>query len=201
MITDLELTTRDRQRARAEALLEHWDGLRARNTDTPKWVMTLALQLELWVGTELREDNVHYEITYDYPPADAQRTARATHVETDALSSTALYIRALTDSFFVAVDVSKPSGQPEPATVSMSLIPRSQLTSLAVEEVPVEDPRPNPIQLVLTYANGESFTLPRRDGSLGQWRSGEETAVLRALQKDLWLPPLVAGRAVFPFHS
>lgn len=50
-----EASIRDRQRARAKGLLERWDSL-AEIADPPEWLMSLALQLELWVGDELGVD-------------------------------------------------------------------------------------------------------------------------------------------------
>jgi|SRR6478735_5824219 len=192
---------RSRQHALADALLERWDGLLGQFHGTPDWLLSLARQLDIWVGDELSGENVYYEVTYDRPPVDAVPADATRPLEPTALNSPNLYIRAITSNFFLAVDVSKPVGEAEATEISVFLRPRSHLMSLEVEEVPDSAPQQNLVRLSLTYLGGENFLLPRRDDALGKWKPGDETDVFRELRRDLWTPAVAAGQAVFPFNT
>lgn len=195
-------SARSRQHALANALLERWDGLLRQFDGTPDWVLSLARQLDMWVGDELSGDNVYYEVTYDRPPVDARPEDTARTLEPTALNSPNLYIRAITSNSFLAVDVSKPVGEAEPTEISVFLRPRSHLMSLEVEDPPDDSaPQQSLVRLSLTYLGGENFLLPRRDDALGRWRPGDETDVFRELRRDLWTPAVEAGQAVFPFNT
>lgn len=193
-----EPSRKDRSYALIERLLDAWDGLRPRQTDTPKWVARLAFQLDLWVGDEL-DHTLYQEIGYDHPPTEAHEAA-GKMLDSNALNSSSLYLRAISTNFFVAVDVQKASGQNATVEVAVFLAPRSHLASLEVEEIDVHGLGPDTTQLTLRYAGRESaFVLPRNEDPLNFWEEGEDTKVFRALRDDLWAEAGASGSPVLPY--
>ncbi|MGA0567337.1 hypothetical protein ACO2Q7_08405 [Rathayibacter sp. KR2-224] len=137
-------TLQGRQRARADWLAEKWDEIRPQYRDDPDWLRQLATQLELWVGDELGEP-LYLEVSYGPVPDEAAGESGAS-VPWNALNSDTLYLRALTKTQFVAVDVRKASGQVAVASVSLVVVPRSHLESLQAEDMTSMGPRPDTIR-------------------------------------------------------
>ncbi|MDF2561558.1 MAG: hypothetical protein K0R99_3004 [Microbacterium sp.] len=194
-------TLRSRRFARTEWLEEKWDEIRPNLQDDPDWLRQLATQLELWVGDEL-DDPLYLEVSYGPVPDDAVSES-STLLLWNALNSDTLYLRALTKSHFVAVDVQKASGQVAEATVSVVLVPRSHLESLQAVDLAVGDSRPDTVRLTLHYSNtSQSFQIPHSDdySVLSNWRTRDDLRVFSSLRDDLRTEAVAAGKPVIDIH-
>ena len=190
-------TFRSRRVARADWLAEKWDAIRSQYQDDPDWLRQLATQLELWVGDEL-DDPMYLEVSYGPVPEEAASES-GTFVPRNALTSDTLYLRALTETQFVAVDVRKDSGQVAVASVLVVVVPRSHLESLQASDMTLGGPQPDTIRLTLRYAGvPQSFLIPHAHGygNSDKWRAGNDLRVFSALRDDLRTPPAVTGEPV-----
>ncbi|MCR2824295.1 hypothetical protein [Microbacterium sp. zg.Y909] len=190
-------TLRSRQAARADWLAEKWDEIAPQYEGDPDWLRQLATQLELWVGDEL-DDPLYLEASYGPVPEQAASES-GTFVPWNALNSDTLYLRALTMTQFVSVDVQKDSGQVAVASVSVVVVPRSQLELLRADDMTLVGPQPDTIRLTLRYAGvSQSFLIPHADdyGDREKWRTGDDLRVFSALRADLRTPLAVTGEPV-----
>ncbi|GAB3155427.1 hypothetical protein GCM10027058_27730 [Microbacterium neimengense] len=181
--------------AMRDRLEKAWDGLSGRHDDPPEWLDRLALQLELWVGDEL-EGAPYLEIGFDKPPAESQRFNRHQDFPFNALNSETLYLRALTRSYFVDVEVQKVVGEREQVATTVHLVPRDRLRKLAAEEITMRGPKPDAIQLRVTYAGAGEYLIPRdAETADDAWRKGGGVDLFRELRGDLWRPVVTDSKA------
>lgn len=182
--------------AMRDRLEEAWDGLSGRHQDPPTWLNRLALQLELWVGDEL-DDPLYVEIGYDRPPLEAPPIDERQPLAANALNSETLYLRALTRSYFVDVEVQKAVGVREHVATTVHVVPRDRLSKLAAEEIILRGPEPDAIRLRVSYAGAEEYLVPRDvERDVEAWRSGGGMDLFRELRGDLWLPVVTDSKAV-----
>lgn len=190
-------TLRSRRVARADWLAEKWDEIRPQYQDDPDWLRQLATQLELWVGDELH-DPLYQEVSYGPVPEEAASES-GTYVPWNALNSDILYLRALTKTQFVAVDVRKDSGQVAVASVSVVVVPRSHLESLRAEDMTLFGSQPDTVRLTLQYAGvPQSFQIPHANDYIDRdrWCAGGDLQVFSVLRADLRTPHAVTGEPI-----
>ncbi|HAN23429.1 MAG: hypothetical protein CMH36_07390 [Microbacterium sp.] len=181
--------------AMRDRLEKAWDGLSGRYEDPPEWLDRLALQLELWVGDEL-DDALHIQIGYDLPPAESPPFHKRQVLEVNALNSETLYLRALTKSYFVDVEVQKVVGERKQVTTNIHVVPRDRLRKLAAEEITLRGPKPDAIRLRMSYAGAGEYLIPRDvQGDDEAWRTGGGVDLFRELRGDLWLPVVTDSKA------
>ncbi len=175
--------------ARVNWLAARWPNVLPKFERTPDWLRRLAQQLELWVGEEL--DGALYLEAGFGPVTDQADEHPPEFLEWDAFNSDTLYLRAITDRFFIAVDVAKPAHQVAEAVAAVIITPRSRLEHLDAKDMTTRGPEPDSIRLMLGYADlARLFTVPHADdyGHVNQWRAGEDLRIFRALREDLWQP-------------
>lgn len=200
---------RGRRVARADWLAERWDEITPRYQDDPNWLRQLATQLELWVGDEL-DNPLYLEVSYG-PLAEEAASESGGFVPWNALNSDTLYLRALTKTQFVAVDVQKDGGQVAVASVSVVVVPRSHLESLQAHDmISLAGLQPDTIRLTLRYAGvPQSFLIPHADDyrDMDKWCTGntfeclDSCATISGLRPRSLASPLSPsskGRAVDP---
>lgn len=190
-------TLRQRQVARADWLAEMWDEIRPKYEDNPEWLRRLATQLELWVGDEL-DDADYLEASYAPVPDETFRESGGVLLS-NALNSDTLYLRALTATQFVTVDIRKASGQVAVATVLVDLIPRSHLESLQATEMTMVGTQPDTMRLILRYAGRpEPFLIPHAEDydDRDRWLKGEDLRVFGSLRDDLRSEAVATGKPV-----
>lgn len=176
---------RTRQTTRVEWLEEKWDQISPRQSSEPIWLRQLALQLELWVGSEL--DTPQYlEASHEAP---APPVVPGDRVENNAWNSTGLYLRAVTAGHFVAIDVSKAAFQSADARVTVFVAPRASVRSLQASEWSSRGgEEPDTIRLTVMFdGSDQAFTLPFADDYIHakEWREGNAEKLFLALRDDL----------------
>jgi hypothetical protein len=190
-------TLQVRRNSRLEWFAERWDKICPPQEADPNWLRQLATQLELWVADEL-DDALHLEIGFGPVPEGAGSTAQEP-VESNAYNSDVLYLRALTEHYFVAVDVNKASRQAADAEVSVLVIPRARLESLQAIDMKTRGLTPDSVRLSLRYVGvTQSFRIPHEDDYIDAetWRGGEDVRVFNALRGDLWQSSEDKGTAI-----
>lgn len=182
-----------------------WDGISSKDAPIPDWLAGLALQLQLWVGDELSEafqdegkKSLYYVAGWDEPSAGVRRIHRDMDAPWDARQSDRLYLRAITDSYFVDVEVEKVMGTAEPTDIKLFVVPRDRLRKLSVSEMATRGDVPDALRMTLTYdGDARSFDIPRGENREATWRESEGLAVFRELQSDLWREPVQGGKPHF----
>ena len=180
------------QNRRVDWLEERWIGIRRKYSSIPDWLTRLARQLELWVGDELDNEPAYLEVSFGPVPPDAVPVSGES-VGWNAFYANALFLRALTATFFVAVDVQKPTSQIAEASVSIFIIPRSTLRTLQATDWTVSATESDTVRLELRYDGTEvPFHIPHADEMFDTtpWLGGDDLRVFRELRDDLWAPSL-----------
>lgn len=174
--------------AMRDQLEANWDGLSGRHEPPPGWLESLAVQLQLWVGDEL-DDPLHLEISFDPPPADLPLPPGEL-TEANALNSELLYLRALTKSYFVDVEVKKVAGERGQVATTVLLVPRDRLQKLAAKEIVMRGPNePDALQLRVSYAGAGEYLIPRNvENDDEAWRTERGVKLFGELRGDLWMP-------------
>lgn len=173
--------------------------MRRKYEGIPAWLSQLARQLELWVGEELDSNPPYLEVSFGQPPTNAVPAA-GERLSRNAFYADALFLRSVTKSFWVAVDVGKPSGQIADASVSVVVVPRTRLISLQAIDWSLRWGEPETIRLKLSYDGVESsFCVSHVEESVDTvaWIGGDGLRLFRTLRDDLWSPP--HGVAVLRF--
>lgn len=178
-----------------DRLEEAWDGLSGRHENPPEWLDRLALQLELWVGDEL-ENATHLQVGYNSPVVESPPFQNRHLLDANALSSETLYLRALTTSYFIDVEVQKVTGEREQVEATVHVVPRDRLRQLGAEEITMRGPKPDAIQIRVSYTGAGEYLIPRDVESDDEaWRTGGGVSLFRELRGDLWLPVVTDSKA------
>lgn len=162
-----------------ERLEEAWPGLRGKYDPAPRWLEQVALQLAAWVGNEL-ENPSYYEAGFDGEVSSFRR----------------VFLRAITPSFFVDVEVELAPETTDASAISIFVAPRNRLHTLLLAEAKVRGPKPDAVRMTLTYeGDTRTFAIPRselRDPT--GWREDKGIALFLELKEDLWKTPVGGGR-------